>query len=293
MDFMSKHKTPPKASATAEGARTVEGRQLPENPQVVEAGTPDAGENSLAITEAVMSLAFPEAMTEADYFAYGRKMGDALQGASWKVGDYANFGKAKFGIKDYTRLADETGLDEVYIRQCASIAERVPAEHRSLASLERFRLLLPKREKTVKDGKTAVVEEIPALVGRHLDWTARELRTGKKDTPKELTAADTGSAAGSPTVDAANAEAGSKSQVESDPADAALKAATAEKPKGEMTATAIYETARTLQIGIELLSKERLAVVAIMEQKFAVIKPLAALCRILSDQIRTELQKDS
>ncbi len=138
-----------------------------------------------------------------------------------------------------------------------------------------------------------MVEEIPALVARHTDWTARELRAGKKDEPKALTAADTGSAASSPDVDAANAEAGSKPPVESDPADAALKAATAEKPKGEMTATAVYEAARALQIGIELLSKERLAVVAIMEQKFPVIKPLAALCRILSDQIRTELAKDS
>ncbi len=282
-DFMSKANKPQKASTPPE---VVQGK-------VVETGNPDPVENSLAITEAVMSLAFPEAMTEADYFAYGRKMGDALQGASWKVGDYANFGKAKFGIKDYTRLADETGLDEVYIRQCASIAERVPAAHRALASLERFRLLLPKREKTVKDGKTAVVEEIPALVARHTDWTARELRAGKKDEPKALAAADTGSAAGSPDVDSANAEAGNKAPVESDPADAALKAATAEKPKGEMTATAVYEAARALQIGIELLSKERLAVVAIMEQKFPVIKPLAALCRILSDQIRTELAKDS
>jgi hypothetical protein len=94
-------------------------------------------------------------------------------------------------------------------------------------------------------------------------------------------------------MDAANAEAGAKPAVESDPADAALKAATTDKPKGEMTATAVYEAARALQIGIELLSKERLAVVAIMEQKFPVIKPLAALCRILSDQIRTELAKDS
>jgi hypothetical protein len=280
---MSKTNKPQKASTPPE---VVQGK-------VVETGNPDPVENSLAITEAVMSLAFPEAMTEADYFAYGRKMGDALQGASWKVGDYANFGKAKFGIKDYTRLADETGLDEVYIRQCSSIAERVPAEHRALATLERFRLLLPKREKTVKDGKTAVVEEIPALVARHTEWTARELRAGKKDAPKELGAADTGSAAGSPDVDAANLEPYNKTPVESDPADAALKAATTDKPKGEMTATAVYEAARALQIGIELLSQERLAVVAIMEQKFPVIKPLAALCRILSDQIRTELAKDT
>ncbi len=289
---MPKNNTGNKASAPAEGARTVEGKNLPETTTVIEAGNPDpTPANQVAVIEAPMALTFPETITEVEYFAFGRKMGEALQGASWRVGDYANFGKAKFGIKDYTRLADETGLDEVYIRQCSSIADRVSADYRALASLERFRLLLPKREKIVKDGKPAGMEEIPALVERYADWTAREIRAGHKDKPIRLndtSAADTGSA-GRDDEAAANAEAGHS--VESEPGDAALKAATAIKVDGEMTATAIYEIARKLQIGIELLSTDRLATLAVMEQKFAVIKPLSALTRILVTQIHTELHK--
>jgi hypothetical protein len=289
---MSKTKTEPKASAPAEGARTVEGKNLSADSQVTEHGQPEATpSNQIAVVEASMALTFPETMTEPEYFAYGRRMGDALQGASWRVGDYANFGKAKFGIKDYTRLADETGLDEVYIRQCSSIAERVPAEHRALASLERFRVLLPKREKIVRDGKTAGQEEIPVLIARFADWTARELRAGKKDEPKQLSAADTGSPATAGTEDAVNAEAGQKTTKESAPADAALKAATADKIEGEMTATALYECARKLQIGIELLTPDRLAMLSVMEQKFAVLKPLGAMVKLLVEQVRTELNK--
>jgi hypothetical protein len=156
--------------------------------------------------------------------------------------------------------------------------------------LERFRVLLPKREKIVRDGKTAGQEEIPVLIARFADWTARELRAGKKDEPKQLSAADTGSAANSPSADDANAEAGQKPS-ESAPADAALKAATADKIEGEMTATALYECARKLQIGIELLTPDRLAMLSVMEQKFAVLKPLGAMVKILVDQIRTELNK--
>ncbi len=278
LHFMSKAKTQPKASAPAEGAA------------VIEHGNPEQTSNVVSVIEAPMALTFPETMTEAEYFDFGRKMGDALQGASWRVGDYANFGKAKFGIKDYTRLADETGLDEVYIRQCSSIASRVAPEHRALASLERFRLLLPKREKLLNtDGKTIGDEDVPVLVGRYTDWTARELRNGRKDEPKQLSAADTGSPATAGGEAAANAEAGQKA--ESAPADAALKAATADKIEGEMTATALYECARKLQIGIELLTPDRLAMLSVMEQKFAVLKPLGAMVKLLVEQIRTELQK--
>jgi hypothetical protein len=276
---MSKAKTQPKASASAEDA------------QVIEHGNPEQTSQQVTVIEAPMALTFPETMTEAEYFDFGRRMGDALQGASWRVGDYANFGKAKFGIKDYTRLADETGLDEVYIRQCSSIAERVPAEHRALASLERFRVLLPKREKIMRDGKTAGQEEIPVLIARFADWTARELRAGKKDEPKQLSAAATGSPATAGNEDAANAEAGQQATTESAPADAALKAATADKIEGEMTATAVFECARKLQIGIELLTPDRLALLAVMEQKFPVLKPLGAMVKLLVEQIRTELQK--
>jgi hypothetical protein len=276
---MSKTKTQPKASASAEDA------------QAQDFGTPKHESQQVTVIEAPMALTFPETMTEAEYFDFGRRMGDALQGASWRVGDYANFGKAKFGIKDYTRLADETGLDEVYIRQCSSVAERVPAEHRALASLERFRVLLPKREKIVRDGKTAGQEEIPVLIARFADWTARELRAGKKDEPKQLSAADTGSPATAGGEDAANAEAGQKPTTESAPADAALKAATADKIEGEMTATAVFECARKLQIGIELLTPDRLALLSVMEQKFPVLKPLGAMVKLLVEQIRTELNK--
>jgi hypothetical protein len=290
---MSKQKPQPKASAPAEGARTVEGKNLPQNSTVSIAGNPDpTPSNQIAVVESPMALTFPDTMTEVEYFAFGRSMGDALQGASWRVGDYANFGKAKFGIKDYTRLADETGLDEVYIRQCSSVADRVPAEHRQLATLERFRLLLPKREKIVKDGKTAEMEAIPALITRYSDWSAREIRAGAKDKKPELSAGDTGSAATSPDVDAGNAEiAAAGATAESTPADAALKAATANKVDGEMTATAVFETARKLQIGVEVLSSDRLATLAVMEQKFPVIRPLSAMLKLLSEQIRTELHK--
>jgi hypothetical protein len=294
---MVKHNKANKAHAPAEGALSVTGKALAPNATTMEHGNPDpTPSNQLEIigdgSGDSLSLTFPEVMTQPEYYAYGVKMGHALQGASWRVGDYVNFGKAKFGIKDYAALADEVGLDEVYLRQCSSIASRVPAEHRALASLERFRLLLPKREKIVKDGKTAGEEEIPLLVGRFAEWTAREIRAGAKDKPKELTAADTGTAAHTTDDDSANADAGQK-ETEREPADAALAAAKQkpDDPAGAMTATAVYETARKLQIGIELLTPERLAVLAIMEQKFPVIRPLVALGKILCDQIRTELHK--
>jgi hypothetical protein len=228
-------------------------------------------------------------MTEAEYISIGERLGEAMQGASFKIGDFVNIGKLRFGYKDYERVAEITGLDQVYLRQCSSISERVEPQFRTLASLERFRLLLPKREKIVKDGKPAELESIPSLVARFDDWTQKEIRDGKKALPPS-SAASTGSAAG--TAQTPDDDAGdSKKPAEKTPEAAALAAATVDKPKGEMTATAIYEQARALQIGIELLSPDRLTMLSVMEQKFAVIKPLGAMLRLLSEQIRTELHK--
>jgi hypothetical protein len=287
--FMSKAKPQPKGTDTPEVSKTVGGKSLAGH-DPIDHGSVRGESQMVTVQQTASSIVIPKTMSEAEYLALGSQLGEALQGASFRIGDYCNAGKELFGYKEYDKLAEATGLDQVYLRTCSSIAERVPAEYRQLASLERFRLMLPRREKVLVDGKPTTPEPIPALVARFDGWTQAEIRAGKKDEPKQLSAGATGSAAHTPDEPAG---AGAGVPVESNPADAALQASTAPKTpeKGSMTATALYEMARTLQIGIELLTPERLALLSVMEQKFAVVKPLGAMCRLLSEQIRTELQK--
>jgi hypothetical protein len=292
---MRKTKQQPKAPEAAEASTTVGGQVL-SGAAPVEHGNPSATPHNTelaVVQETDTSLIVPKDMKEAEYLAIGTRIGQSIRGAAWKIGDFVNIGKAMFGYKEYDKLSEVLELDQVYLRQCSSVAERVPAEHRHFASVERFRLMLARREKIVIEGKPPTPEPIPVMVARFNGWTQAQIRTGEF-APPALSAGSTGVAAGSPTPDEP-AGAGAGVPVESTAADAALQAATAPKTadKGSMTATAIYEMARTLQIGIELLTPDRLATLSVMEQKFAVVKPLGAMCRLLSEQIRTELNKDA
>lgn len=287
---MAKHKPTTKGPEAAEASLTVEGKTT--TGVVQEHGKPERTGQLVTVQSSEFSLSFPDTMTEPQFEEYCQKFGAALQGAAWRVGDVANFGKAKYGYKDYEKICDLTGLSEIYVRQCSSLAERVAPEIRHLASLERFRLMLPKNKVLVpatEDGKPATTKTLtPAeLVAHFADWTAADLRRGHKEIPKQLAIGESASASSTSTQSATGGDSAS-SAADTGKAD---KTAEPVKNKGEMTATAIYDACRALQIGVELLTPDRLATLAVMEQKLPLIKPLSAMLKLLSDQIRTELNK--
>jgi len=112
-------------------------------------------------------LIFPDALAEPDFLAYGARLGSAMQYGAWRVGDYVNFGFAKYGYKDYEKLATVTGLSEGFLRNCASVAGRFPLQYRVQFSLEKAALMLAS-----KDEK----ETLPHLVKRLGGKTHKELR---------------------------------------------------------------------------------------------------------------------
>lgn len=112
----------------------------------------DASQSLIIYGDNPLELVLPDQLPEADYLAYGVNIGRAMEFASWRIGDWVNFGMTKFGYKDYTKLAGVTGLAEGYLRTCSSVAGRVLPTLRGVASLERARLMLQaKNEKESVD----------------------------------------------------------------------------------------------------------------------------------------------
>ncbi len=290
---MPKQAKPEKASVPPEGTRSVAGKTIAPNATVVEVGNPAATSQIVTVQEFGFSLALPQTISKDDYATLGKRMGAALQGASWKIGDYANFGKATFGFREYDVIAEYTGLDQVYLRTCASVVERVPAEFRELASLERFRLMLPHRAKLVKEGKaTSELEAIPELVGRFDGWTQAEIRAGKKAEVKQLSAADTGTAGRNETADDAGGDAAGKSTAQSGSEEGAASAgATGAKTEKVVTASAIHQMLGDLHDAVQAMSADRLTIFSAIEQKLPRLPQTLALLKILRDQVRTELNK--
>lgn len=134
------------------------------------------------------SLTMPENMPESDYLGFGSKIGKAMAFASWRIGDWVNYGKKQYGYKDYEKIAAVSGLANQYLRACSSVAGRVPAEMRSLYSLEKFRLMLSRQDEG---------EKIEHLVKRLGNKTSEQLRemgasargAGKGDTNMTATEA--------------------------------------------------------------------------------------------------------
>jgi hypothetical protein len=286
---MPKQAKPETASVPPEGTRSVAGKTIAPNATVVEVGSPAATSQIVTIQEFGFSLALPQTISKDDYATLGKRMGAALQGASWKIGDYANFGKATFGFREYDVIAEYTGLDQVYLRTCASVAERVPAEFRELASLERFRLMLPHRAKLVKEGKaTSEFEAIPELVGRFDGWTQAEIRAGKKAEVKQLS--DTGTAGQNETADDAGGGNGAGKSTGSDEG-AGTTGGTGTKADKVVTASEIHRMLGEVHDAVQAMSADRLAIFSAIEQKVPRLPQTLSLLRILRDQVRTELNK--
>ncbi len=289
---MPKQAKPQKASETPEGSQTVGGRIVAPNALVQVSGNPEHTGHVVTVQEAPLGITLPETMTQDDYALLGRRMGEALQGASWKVGDYANFGSVQFGIKDYGQIAEFTGLDQVYLRQCASVAERVSLEFRQLASLERFRIMLPHRTKVVVDGKASQLEPVAELVARFDGWTQAEIRAGEKNKPKELSAGSTGAAAGSPTPDAGGTDEGkSGTSAQTGTEDAAATAGGTGKAERVVTSTEIHRMLGDLHNAVQAMPQTRLAMFAVIEEKLPRLPQTIAILKILRDQVRTEINK--
>jgi hypothetical protein len=113
------------------------------------------------------ALTMPDNLPEADYLAFGTRIGKAMQFVGWKIGDFVNYGVTTYGYKDYEKLASVTGLDETYLRTCSSVANRIPLQHRGDASMEKFRLML---------GRMNEKETVPHLVKRLGKKTVSQLR---------------------------------------------------------------------------------------------------------------------
>jgi hypothetical protein len=96
------------------------------------------------------SLDMPENMPEKDYLSFGAVIGKAMEFASWRIGDWVNYGQKQYGYKDYEKIAAVSGLAEQYLRACSSVASRVPTEFRNFYSLEKFRLMLSRRNESEK-----------------------------------------------------------------------------------------------------------------------------------------------
>jgi len=126
---------------------------------------------------AVLSL--PDNMPEKDYLDFGVKIGRVMEFASWRIGDYVNYGKKQYGYKDYKKIADATGLAEGYLRTCASIADRVAGTYRHLYSMEKFRLLIAHRD------ENETMEKLVARLGDKSNVQLREMTAGKTGTRQD------------------------------------------------------------------------------------------------------------
>jgi hypothetical protein len=160
--------------------RTAKARQGPVapeaiSPQVSEITKEKAQEagNALVIYgENPLELVLPDTLPEADFLAFGVNIGRAMEFASWRIGDWVNFGLVKFGYKDYEKLAGVTGLSEQYLKACSSVAGRVPPALRGVASLERARLMLSRK------GETESVEHLFKRLGGKTTDQLRKLTRG-------------------------------------------------------------------------------------------------------------------
>jgi hypothetical protein len=276
-------------------AITVLGKKLTGN-DPVEHGQPESSASQIVTyTETDYSLVFPNDITEEQFLAVAKKLGHAAAGLGWQIGDIANFGKGKFGYKDYTKLAEVTGFAEVYLRTCSSLSERVAAEFRQLASMERFRLLLPRRETILppENSENTVKrnESIPQLVARLESWTATDLREGAKHSPKAAPVVTMTQNVTTPAVpdvaQSTETDVDAKGMTSS-PTSTVLSI---KSGKPFMTANAIHDCAKTLQRGIEELTPDRLTVLAELEKRESVLKPLSMMLKILRDRIGTALNK--
>lgn len=64
-----------------------------------------------------------------EWAVYGKRLGAISRGAAWWIGDWVNYGNAKFGEK-YVRAAHVTGYDVKSLMNMASVAGKFPLSRR-------------------------------------------------------------------------------------------------------------------------------------------------------------------
>lgn len=75
------------------------------------------------------SLQLADDLTEAAWEAVGAQLGAIGRGIQWWIGDWCNYGQARYGEK-YTRAAELTGLDGQTLRNVAWVCAAIPASRR-------------------------------------------------------------------------------------------------------------------------------------------------------------------
>jgi hypothetical protein len=271
--------------------RTTQGKTIATG-EVHEHGNPEETPHSTEIVtlqQTEYAISIPKQTSIEAWLEIGRRIGEAMKGASWKIGDWCNFGVAEFGHKDYDAATQATGLSEQYLRACSSVASRVVPELRGGGSIERFRLVLAMPSENVlipveeQKGSTSRAETLKEKIERLKDWTMAELRNKQKR--QALPPAPSVPQA----VDGKPPESGNEQpQSDDEP-----------KPDGEtpppptagdnapptMKAEGIYNMCGAILNGLEAITPDRLVILATFEEKEARLKPLAAYLKLILDQI--------
>jgi len=178
---------------TAAGKAAPEQAQTPAQPKTNHRVTPEIvtdlkhelTTSQLALQQyggnpAVLSL--PDNMPERDFLAFGVKIGRVMEFASWRIGDYVNFGQKQYGYKDYEKVTHATGLSQQYLRACASVSGRVPPERRLQHSLEKWRLMLPLQNVEKKE----TLDELEKRVGNKSQKDLREMSSAPRVTDTKV-----------------------------------------------------------------------------------------------------------
>lgn len=91
--------------------------------------------SDLAIRELVPNatetgLDLPNGLTEFEWVELGEKLGRAARASAWWIGDWINYGEARWGQK-YEEAMAVTGLSYEHLQKCASVAARFELRDRS------------------------------------------------------------------------------------------------------------------------------------------------------------------
>jgi hypothetical protein len=288
-DAMQSATEQPKTAAQP-STTTVDGKVIATG-EVQEHGNPDpTPSGALEIVEVHQTeyaISLPKSMTQSAWMEIGHRIGAAMLGASWKVGDWVNFGIAVYGQKDYDALAQATGLSEQYLRNCSSVAARVEPALRTAGSVERFRLLLamPSENQAIPEGEqkgsATRAETLGEKVARLSEWTMGELRAKQRKTNPALTEPPP------PTDTEKTNDADTRGSSDAQKTDTSTSKPDADQTPSRpaMTAEGIYNMAKALTVGIEEMTPDRLNILATFEKKESRLKPLHALLQIAIEQV--------
>lgn len=75
-------------------------------------------------------LKFSNDITYDEWMAYGKKLAKRYSNIQWLIGDWINYGEAKWGEK-YAQAEDDLSFSQGTLRNYASICARIPPENRN------------------------------------------------------------------------------------------------------------------------------------------------------------------